>query len=66
MTPKAVENYRAAAHVAVLTADAVAAGCLEKFLYIYSHLIRELPQASLIRCADEALLRALPRRGKAV
>jgi hypothetical protein len=52
-------DYRACAHVAVMVADAVHAGCLEKFLYIYSSLVRDYPKASWVRIADQALAKAL-------
>jgi hypothetical protein len=61
VTP-AINNYRAVAHVAVMVADAVHAGCLEKFLYIYSNLVKDFPQASWIRIADEALTKALRKK----
>ena len=62
MTPP-VRNYRDAFYVASLTGDAVQAGCLSKFLFLYTTLVQMFPQASLRLLADEALAKAL---GKAV
>ena len=58
-----VRNYRDAFYVASLTGDAVHAGCLAKFLYIYTELVKTFPQGSLKLLADEAMAKAL---GKAV
>ena len=58
MTPP-IRNYRDAFYVASLTGDAVHAGCLSKFLYIYTEMVKRFPQVSLRIIADEALKRAL-------
>lgn len=64
MNPPVVRNYRDAFYVASLTGDAVQAGCLSKFLYIYTELVKSFPRGSLRLLADEALAKAIG--GKAV
>jgi hypothetical protein len=59
MNPPVVRNYRDASYVASLTGDAVHAGVLSKFLYIYTELVKSFPAASLRLLADEALSKAL-------
>jgi hypothetical protein len=44
-----------------MAVDAIEAGCLEKFLYIYTSLVRDMPKASWAVCADQALTRSLPK-----
>lgn len=60
-------DERDAAYVATLAAEAIHAGCLEKFMFMYTYLVRKFPLGHLRHIADEALARALPKkRGKAV